>query len=586
MEFSDPLLGTVLDGRYRLDRRIGQGGMGQVYAALQLKLDRPVAVKLLNHDLSRDHDLRARFEREAVALAKVSHENVLHAYDHGVTDDGRLYLVTELLEGQPLHHVIAAQPERRLPLLTAVAILRQIAAALEAVHGKLVHRDLKPHNVMVLAEPGRVRVKLLDFGIVRPLQGSDLTSPGMIGTPTYMPPEQIQQEQTIDGRADLYSLGVMAFELVTGSPPFVSSRSFDILTAHLSTRPPRLDEVLPQANLPGGLVVLVEQLLEKDRDLRPATATEVHGRLASLEAHLGGAPALGVQAEVPAVQLARSPSRPSARGPERDAAALLATMTPGSDLHLEEDVRSRPRLLWAGVGLMALSVAVIAGAYAMREGPKVEALPGSPPVASALPGAAPAGAPAEAAAALAVPSAPSSPAPAAEAPASGAAPAEAPSPARPPSPSPQPPAASRPREPALSPQAMAALRSREPSSQALAEPRPREAEAAPPPRADAPPARAPAASAPVEPGSTVRVESRSERSTGTVFVTARTPTGEAPLIEVLVNGRVRGRGAKVKLELPPGSTEIGVRRIDGGPMKTRQLTIEAGAEQTAKVMLD
>ncbi|MEL6190343.1 MAG: serine/threonine-protein kinase, partial [Myxococcota bacterium] len=149
----DPMVGRVIDGRYLLERKLGQGGMGKVYLARQVRMNRPVAVKVVHAEHSSDPDLRARFLREAVALAQVSHPNVLLAHDNGVTEDGLLYLVTELLEGHPLDRLVAASPHRRLPLAPTLSILRQLALALEAVHPHLIHRDLKPHNVMVRSEP-------------------------------------------------------------------------------------------------------------------------------------------------------------------------------------------------------------------------------------------------------------------------------------------------------------------------------------------------------------------------------------------------------------------------------------------------
>lgn len=278
----DSLLGSVLDGRYRIEKMIGRGGMGTVYAATQLNLERAVAVKMLRKEYSKNKQFCARFMREAMALSRVSHPAVLHAYDHGLTEDGRLYLVTELLKGQPLHRWIAAQPGARVGTSEAIRILRQLAGALEAVHGFLVHRDLKPQNIIVEHLPEGVAVKLLDFGVIRPSRGSDLTQGGMIGTPLYMSPEQIQQDEALDARADLYSLGVMGFELIAGRVPFSGEARVEVLEAHLVEPLPDL-AALAGDDVPTALIALVCELLEKSAEDRPQTAAEVRLRLEQIE---------------------------------------------------------------------------------------------------------------------------------------------------------------------------------------------------------------------------------------------------------------------------------------------------------------
>ena len=221
---SNDLTGRTL-GDYRVVSRIGRGGMGVVYEATQISMERLVAVKVLTPDLSQDQQVKDRFVREARVLAKLRHDHVLQAYDHGIAPDGRLYLVTELLSGQALNHLLASRPGRRLPIPVGVRLLGQIAQALEAVHAKgIVHRDLKPHNVFVEPDEAGSKAKLLDFGIARPFSGSGLTVAGMIGTPAYMSPEQIQQDPKVDGRSDLYSLGVRAFEIFAGHTPCAGER--------------------------------------------------------------------------------------------------------------------------------------------------------------------------------------------------------------------------------------------------------------------------------------------------------------------------------------------------------------------------
>ena len=279
---------TLLDGRYRIIARIGEGAMGEVYEAIQLKLERPVAIKFLHSGFGQHPELSARFRREAKALAKINHAHVLHAYDHGVTERGQPYLVTELLRGPSLRAWMAEAPDQQPPLASTITVLRQIASALDAVHSVgLIHRDIKPSNVIVTPQEHGPHAKLLDFGIVRPLGDATMTAPGVLGTPTYMSPEQVLEQEDIDARADLYSFGVVAFEALTGQPPFSAQKSMEILLSHVHDRPPSIDEVCP-GYFPPALVELVRRLLAKSPAARVQSAAHLEQQLSAIEANLSG----------------------------------------------------------------------------------------------------------------------------------------------------------------------------------------------------------------------------------------------------------------------------------------------------------
>jgi serine/threonine protein kinase/tetratricopeptide (TPR) repeat protein len=288
----DPLAGVVLDDKYRLDERLGEGGMGAVYRATHLLIERPVAVKVLSQRLVTDESARERFRREARAAGRLQHTNAVAVTDFGETRDGLVYLVMELLEGKPLREVLAL--DAPLDSARAVSLMMQISAAVEAAHeAGIIHRDLKPGNIFLVQRPDSPHiVKVLDFGIAK-LAGDGgefnlvdtLTGTGvMIGTPRYMSPEQCDGAQ-LTPASDVYSLGVILYEMLTGQTPFNGGTPLSLALKHSSEspRPPR--ELV--ANIPPALEGVVLHALAKKPEERASDAGEFRRELFAVAERLG-----------------------------------------------------------------------------------------------------------------------------------------------------------------------------------------------------------------------------------------------------------------------------------------------------------
>ncbi len=287
----DERLGTVIAGRYLIESILGEGGMATVYRARHTLVDRPVAVKIMAAHLAKNASLRERFRREAKNAAALAHPNIIEIHDSGETDDGSVFLVMELLDGQPLSDLIARGPMD--PELVA-ALGLQIAQGLARAHDfGVIHRDLKPENIFVCHDGDqRSRVKLLDFGIARSMHDPRLTNKGEIfGTPQYMAPERIT---SIDAGAsvDLYALGAILFEMVTGRLPFQADQIPAFFIKHLQEPPPRPSSLAPRC--PRRLEDLILALLAKKPEDRPVDAHQVIKELSAL------APDDGRQSLVPA----------------------------------------------------------------------------------------------------------------------------------------------------------------------------------------------------------------------------------------------------------------------------------------------
>lgn len=273
-------------GQYRLKDKLGSGGMGEVYEAEHQLLKRPCAVKLIRPDKAGDKTILARFEREVRATAALTHWNVIAIYDYGRSDDGTFYYVMELLPGMSLDHLI--RKCRVLPADRAIHFLHQACAALSEAHSKgLFHRDIKPANIFATERGGVYDVvKVLDFGLVREtltsLGEANLTQAGTFsGSPLYMCPEQAKSYDKLDARSDIYSLGAVAYHLVTGIPPFSGDSSWDIILAH--SRDP-VDPPSKVRDLPADLEQVILKCLEKAPENRYQTAAELAAALEACDA--------------------------------------------------------------------------------------------------------------------------------------------------------------------------------------------------------------------------------------------------------------------------------------------------------------
>lgn len=256
----DPLLGQVVAGRYRLESLLGEGGMGVVYRARHVLIDRVVALKLIRPDLRGETHLRAWMVREARAANRVDHAHIVDIHDVGETEDGELYLVMEYLIGDSLSSQIAKGP---MPIARAVDILEQMTAALARAHDLgVVHRDLKSDNIMVTARGGRKDfVKILDFGLAALTRDPRLAPKGAVfGTPEYMSPEQARGEDAISS-SDLYALGVLFFEMLTGRLPFRSGDRDELLDMQRTATPPKPSKYRP--DIPEHAEKIILKLLEK-----------------------------------------------------------------------------------------------------------------------------------------------------------------------------------------------------------------------------------------------------------------------------------------------------------------------------------
>jgi len=288
----DPLVGHTLDDKYLLEERLGIGGMGTVYRARHLLIDRPVAVKVLNERFVEDDAARTRSGREARAAGRLQHANAVTVTDYGQSQDGYVYLVMELLEGRTLRDVLAK--EAPLDAARSVSLMLQISAAVAAAHeAGIIHRDLKPANVFIVqrAEVPAV-VKVLDFGIAKLAaealdedEPMTLTQVGaMIGTPRYMSPEQCDGA-ALTPASDVYSLGVILYEMLTGTVPFSGSSPLAIAMKHTSETPRSPRELV--SSIPPALEQVVLHTLEKSPEDRPANAAEFREELLATAERLG-----------------------------------------------------------------------------------------------------------------------------------------------------------------------------------------------------------------------------------------------------------------------------------------------------------
>jgi serine/threonine protein kinase len=392
----DPLIGTVISERYRIIRKLGEGGMGAVYLAEHVFIEKKVALKVLAPELARRHDLSARFLQEAKSASRIGQENVIDISDFGQSPDGHVYIAMEYLNGADLGAAMRDGGAMAWP--RAKDVLLQIGKALKAAHAQgIVHRDLKPENIFLIEREGRADfVKLLDFGIAKVMglgeETPRLTRTGMIfGTPEYMAPEQAEGKD-VDHRVDIYALGCVMYQLLTGQTPFTADSFMAILTKHI------LEEaVIPSARRPDlGIApemdAVVMKALEKDKAKRWQSMTEFTDAIAAIQGppaaaksgprsetkELGGnaAPAMKVITTTPRVKSTEMLSRD-------DADQIIASEATRS---VRRPTGSR-RLVLVAVGVAVGVGAAVVLALSGRKPSPVTSGASDPPAAVAQPGA-------------------------------------------------------------------------------------------------------------------------------------------------------------------------------------------------------
>jgi serine/threonine-protein kinase len=284
----DPLLGTTLAGRFMILSRIGSGSMGSVYRARQAAVGRDVALKIVRRDRAYDPETKARFEREARAVSRLTSPHTVTAFDFGEAEDGSWFLALEMLEGETLGERL--RRERRLDWVEALRFASEALKSLAEAHAQgIIHRDLKPDNLFLARqrEPVAVRevCKILDFGIAKwvreeeaPLDQLETLAGTVFGTPRYMSPEQAQGTQ-LDPRSDLYSLGVLLFQMLTGRAPFIDDDAVVVMAKHIKNAPPTFEEAAPGICIPPPVEHVVRRALEKAPEMRPASAEQMLNEL-------------------------------------------------------------------------------------------------------------------------------------------------------------------------------------------------------------------------------------------------------------------------------------------------------------------
>jgi eukaryotic-like serine/threonine-protein kinase len=319
----DALVGTVFADRYRILGVLGQGGMGRVYEAEHVNINKKLAIKVLRPEVVSDPATVARFRQEARSASSIGHENIIEIEDFATLPDKSVYLAMELLQGQPLGVRMREPPP--LTMLEAVKLMLPVCDALHAAHQKgIVHRDMKPDNIFLSQKGGRLTPKILDFGIAKVSGeegGVNLTQAGAIfGTPLYMSPEQAKGAP-LDHRTDIYSVGVILYELLTGRVPFKADSQVQLLSAHITIPPPSFAEVAPDRAIPPALEQVVLRAMSKAPADRQASMAELHEQL-----RLGAAQSTSAQPviAVPASSAPMTTERPAAAAiPERKRNMLL-----------------------------------------------------------------------------------------------------------------------------------------------------------------------------------------------------------------------------------------------------------------------
>ncbi len=316
----DGLIGQTLDGRYLVQHKLGEGGMGVVFAVKHTVIERPLAIKVLKKDVMRDNATIQRFIQEAKAASRIGHPNIVDVTDFGKTPDGTTYSVMEYVEGTTLSKAIKTGAP--LPPARAVRIAMQIARALAAAHGKgIVHRDLKPENVFLVDRDGRPDfVKIVDFGIakVQPIEGTDagprLTRAGSVfGTPEYMAPEQAAGRGDTDHRVDVYALGCILYEMLVGKTPLKGDSMIRTIAMQMLDPIVPPSQVNPDANIPPVLEAIVMKALEKKREVRYQSMGDLLSALEQIAPRLADAPSPSLPPLPPGADPALVPQTPTSQ---------------------------------------------------------------------------------------------------------------------------------------------------------------------------------------------------------------------------------------------------------------------------------
>ncbi len=404
----DPMIGQLVGGRFRITGVLGEGGMGIVYVGEQQmgSTVRKVAIKTLHQHLSKDPSVLARFHRECGTVSELEHPNTIKLYDFGSTADGMLYIAMEFVKGRSLADVIKA--EGPLSAERTIHIMRQVCGALDEAHGKgIIHRDLKPENVILTNRAGETDVvKVLDFGIAARSESADaqreqkLTQQGMVlGTPPYMSPEQFTGK-ALDARSDVYSLGVMVYEMLTSRLPFEADTPWQWATQHMTAQPIPFDVSAPQQSIPPAMRQAIMKSLAKDRDKRQGSAREFFSELSEGgRVTVDAAPPVGAHVSTGTAAMEQVPNFAGAAAPAAPpyaahaAPAALAMGTPHG-MAAPAPMRTAPGRSGGGKGLviglgaiggvLLLAIAVVA-ARSLRQNDD-EPLPTTPSTAPAATG--------------------------------------------------------------------------------------------------------------------------------------------------------------------------------------------------------
>jgi serine/threonine-protein kinase len=346
-DFKDPLVGAVINGKYRVVDVLASGGMGRIYRAEQEPLGREVALKVLrtryaDADAAVDEQFRRRFFREASILAKLQHANIVTLHDYGRIEGAepeQYFMAMELLRGETLAQRIRSRGA--LDVREVLPIVRQVARGLREAHrAGAIHRDLKPSNLMLVPEEdGHEVAKILDFGIGKMIgtdeDSQELTQQGaFLGSPKYIAPEQVA-ERAVDVRTDVYSLGVIAYECLTGLVPFEGATNLETILAHCNSPVPAMNVRTPGLAVPPALEAMVRRCLAKDPEMRPASMEELLRELADLERDLFGAHSGASGVSSAPRSGGSTPGGGTRRGPEDD----TLTSSPGGDPSIEAGLK-------------------------------------------------------------------------------------------------------------------------------------------------------------------------------------------------------------------------------------------------------